>query len=105
MAVQTFTDSQAAKLADHPKAVVKFFADWCGSCKLMAPKFKRMSDDERFSDVAFLDVNAEENPELRAKAGVNNLPFIATFHNGELKEAFATSKPEAIEQMILNLQV
>jgi len=50
--------------------------------------------------VKFLDINAEESPIARKMAGVSNLPFFATFKNGKLVKAVATSKPEAVEAMI-----
>lgn len=90
-------------LVQNSKVIVKFYADWCGSCKLFAPKFKRLSNDEQYKSVKFIKVNGEENPETRKAANVDNLPFFATFYNGELLEANATSKEEAVVAMIQNL--
>lgn len=105
MAVVKITDDMLEEeLTSSDKVVIKYFANWCGSCKLMAPKFRRLSNDERFSDVRFLEVNAEENEEARKLAGVNNLPFIATFHKGELQEGVATAKEEVIVNMIEKLE-
>jgi thioredoxin 1 len=87
-------------IAKHDKVVVKYFADWCGTCRLFAPKFKRLSGDERFEGVVFLDVNAEENPESRKLAGVDNLPFFATFKNGNKVDGKATAREETIVDMI-----
>ena len=83
--------------------MVKYYAGWCGSCKLFAPKYRRLSCDERFDGVTFLDINAEENQEARKMAGVDNLPFFATFKNGVLVDAKATSKEEQLVEMISNL--
>jgi thiol-disulfide isomerase/thioredoxin len=102
--VHTITDQEfEAYLKENPKVIVKYFADWCGSCKMFAPKFKRLSNDERFKDISFIEVNAEENELARHKAGVDNLPFIATFSNGELKAASATSKEELVVNMLEQL--
>ena len=38
-----------AELTEHDKIVVKFYTDWCGSCRVFRPKFIRMSDDLKFS--------------------------------------------------------
>ena len=95
MAVQTATDQDFnSLLGDNEDVVVKFYADWCGNCRLFAPKYKRVSNEEEMQDVLFLDVNAEENPEKRKMAGVDNLPFMAFFKNGELVEGSSSSKEE-----------
>lgn len=83
-------------------AVVKYYADWCGSCKLFAPKFNRVSNEDGYSDITFLDVNAEQNPEARKAAGVDNLPFLAVFKNGVLVEGAASSKEEYLRKIIEN---
>jgi thiol-disulfide isomerase/thioredoxin len=87
----------------NEKVVVKFYAGWCGSCRLFAPKFKRISNDEKYSGITFLDVNAEENPEARKAAGVTNLPFFAVFKNGEQKASLSTSKEEAFVELLASL--
>lgn len=87
-------------IANEENVIVKYYADWCGTCKLFAPKFRRLSEDQRFSNVSFVEINAEENPEARKIAGVNNLPFVATFKLGKLLEANATGKEEAVVEML-----
>lgn len=101
MAVTKITDTEfEERVKNQSKVVIKYYADWCGSCKLFAPKFNRLSNDERFTDVTFLDVNAEISPQARKAAGVTNLPYFAVFKNGELVEAVATSKEEAVVELI-----
>jgi len=105
MAVIIAYDSDFKSLiSEKQDVVVKYYAGWCGACKLFAPKFRRLSEDERFSNVTFIDVNAEENPEARKLAGVDNLPFFATFKNGTLSEGKATSNEEQVVDMINKLK-
>ena len=101
MAVRIATDQDFENLLqENEVVVVKYFADWCGACRLFAPKFRKMSDDPQFEGVTFLDVNAEQNPEARKKAGVSNLPFFATFKKGQLVKGDFTAKQEMVEAMI-----
>jgi len=104
MAVELTTDSDfKEKIEQNEKVVVKYYADWCGSCRLFKPKYRRLSKDDRFSGVTFLDVNAENNPEARKAAGVTNLPYFAVFKEGKLLDALASSKEESVVEMIQKL--
>ncbi|WP_027003390.1 thioredoxin family protein [Hugenholtzia roseola] len=99
--VEILTDNEGkTQLAAQEKAIVKYFASWCGSCRLIKPKYNRLSEDERFKGIAFLDVDAENSPELRQLAGVTNLPYFAIFEKGVLKEGIATNKEEAIVELL-----
>ncbi len=101
MAVELKTDEDFnTAIKENEKVIVKYYADWCGSCRLFSPKFRRMSENNDFSGVTFLDVNAEKSPEARKLAGVTNLPFFATFKNGELISGIPTSKEDAVIEMI-----
>ena len=104
MAVIQATDTDFNEiLTSNQKVVVKYYADWCGNCRLFAPKFKRMSDDEQLQGVAFVDVNAEKSPEARKLAGVTNLPFFAVFKDGQLVDTVAASKEEAVRNLVQKL--
>lgn len=101
MAVNIATDQDFGQLlAQNKRVVVKYYADWCGACRLFSPKYKRMSDNEKYSDVLFLDVNAEENPEARKLGGVSNLPFFAVFKDGKLVNGDFTAKEEGVTALI-----
>jgi len=71
---------------------------------LISPKYRRLSEDERFKDIVFLDVNAEENEAARKIANVDNLPFFAVFQNGQFITGKAASKEDAIVNMLEGLK-
>lgn len=91
------------QLVTHEKVVVKYYAGWCGSCRLFEPKFKRLSADDRFQGVAFLDVNTEMSPEARESGNVRQLPTFAIFKNGTLVESLATNKEDLVVELIQKL--
>jgi thiol-disulfide isomerase/thioredoxin len=101
MPVLKATDADFQQLLqENDKVVVKYYADWCGNCRLFSPKFKRLSDAEDNTGVTFLDVNAEQSPEARKAAKVTNLPFFAVFKGGELVDTVAASKEDAVVSLI-----
>jgi len=105
MAVDIISDqSFTQKIKDEKRIGVKYYADWCGSCRLFAPKFRRLSEDERYKDISFIDVNAEENPLSRKAAGVTNLPFFATFKEGLIIDSASANKEEVLVSMLYQLK-
>lgn len=91
-------------LKKNPKVIVKYYADWCGSCKLFAPKFKRLAAEAKYKDYTFIDVNAELNPQARKFGNVKNLPTFAIFKNGTLQESLSTTKEEGVVELIDKLK-
>lgn len=101
MAVLVNTDKDFEKtLSENSKVIVKYYADWCGSCKLFTPKFKRLSEDERFIGITFININAEENELARKKANVDNLPFFAVFKDGKIIDGIPTSKEDVVVELL-----
>ena len=101
MPLQAADDSNFQALTEAaPLTVVKYYADWCGSCRLFAPKFKALADKPENGGIAFLDVDAEKATEARRAARVSNLPYVALFRNGQLLEGDFTSKPEYVQELI-----
>lgn len=90
-------------LENHKDIVVRYYAKWCGVCRLFSPKYKKMSDKDEYSQLIFLDINADENPMARKLAGVSGLPFFAVFKNGQLLAADTTTKEDVVENLIKKL--
>lgn len=103
MAVTVLDDSNFVSELEGKKTIVKYQAGWCGNCRLFSPKFKRLSSDERFEGINFVDVDAEKNPEARKLAGVTNLPFFAVFEGDKLIDAIATSKEDVVVNLLNRL--
>jgi thioredoxin 1 len=104
MSVQNMNDAEfLSALQSNDRIIVKYYADWCGSCKLFAPKFRRMSNEESYQGITFVEINSEHNPQARLLANVDNLPYFATFLNGTLVEGGATAKEERVVAMLAGL--
>lgn len=104
MAVTVVTDENfESTVKNNDKVVVKYYAGWCGTCRLLAPKYKRLSEDERFKEITFLDVDAEKSPASRKVAGVDNLPTIAVFKDGELIDKVCSGKEDALVELLNKL--
>ena len=91
-------DNLAEIVADNEKVVVQYMASWCGNCRLMKPKFKKLASENE--QVQFVLVDAEQFPESRKLATVNNLPTFATFVNGQLVNQTQTNKQEVLNDLV-----
>ena len=79
--------------SDKP-VLVDFWAPWCGPCKMMGPEFEALG--EEMTEVEFVKVNTEENPELAGQNGVQGIPCLILFKNGEEAERFVGFMPKDI---------
>ena len=73
-------------------AVIDFYADWCGPCKVMVPDLEKASQD--LKDVNFGKVNVDGNQDLAGRYGVMSIPTLIFFKDGDVVEA---TRCEAIE--------
>jgi len=54
-------DNLAEIIADNPTVIVQYSAGWCGNCRIMKPKFKKLSTENEAA--TFVIVDAEKFPE------------------------------------------
>ena len=67
-------------------AIVDFYADWCGPCKVMSPIIDKIAEENTNVNVG--KVNVDDNPELAEKYEVMSIPTIIIFKNGEISKTF-----------------
>lgn len=97
--VKEITDDSLAELiGSDKKVIVQYSAGWCGNCRIMKPKFKKLSNEHE--DMTFVMVDAEKNPNSRQLANVDNLPTFAAFENGEFKTQTQTNKFEVLKALV-----
>lgn len=96
--IELAADNLAEIVAQNETVVVQFSAGWCGNCRLMKPKFKRLAGEQL--KATFVIVDAEKFPDSRKLASVNNLPTFASFKNGVLLSQVQTNKEEQLKALI-----
>ena len=92
------TDNLQEIVQEHEHVIVQYGASWCGNCRIVKPKFKRLAGEHQ--DTTFVYVDAEKLPNSRSLAEVRNLPTFAGFHKGELVKQNAGNKEELIKEIL-----
>lgn len=98
MLLELEQDNLQEIIAQNKKVAVLFSATWCGNCRIMKPKFKKLSTEKE--GVIFVVVDAEKFAESRKLANVSNLPTFATFVDGQLVGELQTNKAELLIDLI-----
>lgn len=96
--IELTEDTLQDLVAQHDKVVVQYSAGWCGNCRIMKPKFKRLAGEN--ADAVFVMVDAEKFPNSRKLAQVNNLPTFASFKGGQLLNQIQTNKEDQLKALI-----
>ena len=89
-------------VAQNDQVVVQYGATWCGNCRIMKPKFKKLGSENE--NIPFYYVDAEKLPESRKLAKVDNLPTFAVFKKGVLVEQAQTNQAEVLNNLFKNAQ-
>ena len=88
-------------VSENGIVVVQFSATWCGNCRIMKPKFKKLASENE--GMSFIMADAEKFPESRKMATVDNLPTFATFKDGKFVSQVQTNKLDVLSDLVNQL--
>jgi len=62
------------------KAVVDFYATWCGPCKMFGPIFEETANE---NNINFIKLDVDKHPEVAREYAVMSIPTIILFKEGK----------------------
>lgn len=73
--------------------IVDLWAPWCGPCKTLGPILDKVID-EQAGKVAGVKINVDENPAISQAFGVQSIPMVVAFKDGQAVDGFMGAQGE-----------
>jgi len=99
-AVKT-TDFETEVLQSDKAVLVDFWAEWCGPCHAVSPILERIADEH--DDLKLVKVNIDEEQDLALRYGVQSIPTMILFKDGEPAAAAIGAQPKGALERALGL--
>jgi putative thioredoxin len=92
----TEVDFAAAVLDESRRrpVVVDFWAAWCGPCKVLGPTLERLAAESGGSWL-LAKVDVDQNQRLAQQYGVQGIPTVVAFRDGQAVDRFTGAVPES----------
>ena len=79
-------------LAGKKPALLDFYADWCGPCRMVAPIIEEIAREH--PEYVVGKINVDESPELAQRYGVFSIPTLAVVKGGRIAGRMTGAKPK-----------
>ena len=80
--------------------LVDFWAEWCGPCHAVAPVLEKIAEER---NLKLVKVNIDENQELAMRYGIQSIPNMVLFEDGQPKASAVGAMPKGMLERSLGL--
>ncbi len=82
-------------VSSYPVALVDFWAEWCGPCRIVGPVVQQLAHDYA-GRVAFGKLNVDKNPATSGRFGITSIPTLLIFRKGKLADGIVGAVPRNV---------
>ncbi|EOD49825.1 putative thioredoxin protein [Neofusicoccum parvum UCRNP2] len=88
-------------LSSNTYVIADFYADWCGPCKVIAPVFEQLAQQEaKPGRIAFVKVDVDAQQGIARQYGVSAMPTFLVFKNSAVTETIRGANPAALRAAV-----
>jgi len=73
--------------------LVDFWAPWCGPCKTLGPVIEKIVHSAK-GKIKLTKMNIDEHPQVASQLGIQSIPAVFAFVNGQPVDGFVGALPE-----------
>ena len=92
--ILTSDNFESEVIASEIPVLVDFWAPWCGPCKMLGPVISQIAEENE-GKIKVGKVNVDDEEELAMQYGIQSIPTVLLFKNGEVVEQSLGFKPKA----------
>src|SRR5438876_1324191 len=90
---QTFVKDVIEESKRQP-VLIDFWAPWCGPCRQLTPALEKAVRAAK-GKVKLVKMNIDENPSIPGQMGIQSIPAVIAFVNGQPADGFMGAVPES----------
>lgn len=92
MSVQKLNQNNFNNAISNGTALVDYYADWCGPCRIVSPIVDEIAEEH--PDVTVGKVNVDDENDLAMKYGVMSIPTLIVFKDGKEASRIVGARPK-----------
>ncbi len=86
----------------EPLVLIDFYASWCGACRVAAPMFEKVANEE---GIKIFKIDVEKNPKIKEMVELPGLPSVGCFKNGEPLDLVNVTKEDGFREFVRKMKV